>query len=75
MALTNFKPYQPPYNRNRDIYLLHKTRLSGFFEVDLKEGLSVRVDSLAGVAAKVLKVQGSDDQVTARTVTNNLKLG
>jgi hypothetical protein len=51
---------------------LNEAWFSGFFEVDFKEGFSVRVDGLAGVPAVVLKVQRGDDQVTARAMANNL---
>ncbi len=54
-------------------YLLYKAWLPGLLEVDLKESLSMRVDGFAGVAAKVLKIQGGDDKVTPRAMPDNLE--
>ena len=56
------------------MYLLNVCRFSGFLEVDLEEGLAVGIDGLAGVPAVVLNVQRRDDQVTSRTMTDNLQI-
>ena len=53
---------------------MNVARFSGFLEVDLEEGLAVGIDGLAGVTAVVLKVERSNDQVTSRTMTDDLKV-
>jgi len=55
------KCHYPERRGAQKYYLLYKAWFPGLLEVDLKESLSMRVDSFAGVAAKVLKIQGGDD--------------
>ena len=55
-------------------YLLYVAWLSGFFKINFKESFTVGVDSLASITSIILQVKWSYDQITPRTVTNNLKI-